>query len=96
MKRIIKPLPGWIKFNIREIRKANNMSVRELSSLAAINEYQIKSLETNKRSIPTLYTLAKIARVLNVNINDLYNINYDELPLERNVDIVGEEKGEII
>lgn len=96
MKSIIKPLPGWIEFNVRELRKANNMSVRDLSNLAAIHEYQVKNMENNKRSIPTLYTLAKIARVLKVEISDLYNINYDKLPLERNSDIDCEAKGEFI
>lgn len=66
-------------FLIKEFRKKNGLSIKKLSELTGISRSYLYNLENNKKFSVTLDKLYKIAKVLNVNIKDLF---YTTLDLE--------------
>ncbi|EJT5930472.1 helix-turn-helix transcriptional regulator [Clostridium perfringens] len=64
-----------ISENIKRIRIDKKLSRRELAELTGVSQVYLTSIEFNKRN-PTLETLNKLAKGLNVNLEDLfYNPN---------------------
>ncbi len=56
---------------IKEIRKAKKISQEKLAEMISMNHRSIVRLE-NSHNVPTLDTLEKIAKALNVNITDFF------------------------
>lgn len=56
---------------IRSIRKKKELTQEKLAELAKIDPKSIIEIENGKRKNPTLKTINKIARVLEVSISDL-------------------------
>lgn len=57
--------------NIKIIRKKNKLSQEALAQKAGITYSTLIKLETGANDNPTIKTLAKIAKVLNVKVDDL-------------------------
>ena len=57
--------------NIKNIRKEKNISQDRLSKLADISLNTIAKLELDDSPNPTIETLQKIAKALNVEVDDL-------------------------
>lgn len=66
-------------FLIKEFRKKNGLSIKKLSELTGISRSYLYNLENNKKFNVNLDKLYKIAKVLNVNVKDLF---YTTLDLE--------------
>ena len=62
-----------MKFYIKEIRQKQRLSVRGLSKLAKVGKSTISDTENGKR-VPCLITLCKIARALNVDVTELFEM----------------------
>lgn len=60
-----------ISKNIRKLRERKGISQDKLSKLADISLNTIAKLELNDTQNPTIETLQKIAKALNVEVNDL-------------------------
>ncbi len=60
-----------ISDNIRRIRKLKNLSQKEIASAIDIAQAQYSVIESGKVT-PTIPTLEKIARVLEVDISELF------------------------
>jgi len=60
--------------NIKEIRKKKGISQDKLSKLADITHTTLAKLESGANTNPTIKTLQKIARALNVKIDDLLKV----------------------
>ncbi|WP_142414423.1 helix-turn-helix domain-containing protein [Hathewaya massiliensis] len=58
--------------NIKTLRKANKMSIRDLVEISGVGKSTISDIENDKVS-PTAATLQKIATALNVSVNDLFD-----------------------
>ena len=58
---------------IKEARKSKNLTRYELQKLSGITTVQIRNIE-NGISIPRAVTLAKIAEVLELDYDDLYDL----------------------
>jgi len=58
---------------IKEIRKKKRISQEKLAEMVSMNTKSILRLE-NAQNIPTLETLSKISRVLDIKIADLFEI----------------------
>lgn len=63
-------------FRIKELREEQKMSQEELANKAGVSRIVISNLETGARDVTTTKTLAKIAGVLNVRVQDLF---FDEI-----------------
>jgi transcriptional regulator with XRE-family HTH domain len=63
---------------IADIRKSKNFSQKEVALTVGIDRAQYSRIENDKAN-PTLLTLEKIAKTLDVNIKDFFNDeeNYD-------------------
>ena len=59
--------------NIKKLRKAKNLSQDRLSKLADVSYNSIIKLETGGITNPTIETLQKIAKALDVSVDDLIN-----------------------
>ncbi len=57
--------------NIKKLRKKKSISQDKLSKLADISLNTVVKLELDQSPNPTLDTLKKIAKVLNITIDDL-------------------------
>lgn len=57
--------------NIKKLRRAKKLSQDRLSKLADVSYNSIIKLETGGITNPTIKTLAKIAKALGVNIEEL-------------------------
>jgi transcriptional regulator with XRE-family HTH domain len=57
--------------NIKKIRKKRELSQDKLSKLADVTHTTLAKIESGKNDNPTIKTLIKIAKALNVKINDL-------------------------
>jgi len=64
-------------FNIKQVRKNKNISLKELSDMTNISVSYLSDLENNKKTNPTLYTLYVVAKALEVNIKDLFYTKLD-------------------
>lgn len=58
--------------DLQRIRWEKNMSVEYLSKLSGISQSQISRIENNQTS-PTLDTMCKLSRALNVNVWEIWN-----------------------
>ncbi len=61
-----------IKIKLWEIRTEKGLSLEELSAISGVSSTHLNDIENNKKS-PTLHTLEKIAKALDVKINDLFS-----------------------
>lgn len=57
--------------NIKKLRQAKNLSQDRLSKMADVSYNSIVKLETGGITNPTIETLQKIARALEVQVDDL-------------------------
>ena len=74
---------------IKDIRKAKNISLLELSEKSEISMTYLRELEVNIKTNPSISTLYKIAEALEVNVKDLFYTSYD-------IDVLKEELDEAI
>lgn len=56
---------------LHEIRDARNLSLRELAKATGISKAQLNRIE-NGQSDPTLKTMCRIAKALNMQIEDVF------------------------
>ncbi len=59
--------------NLRKLRKAKGFSQEKLARLTDVANNTIVKIEAGKNQNPTLNTLRKIAKVLEVSVDDLIN-----------------------
>jgi len=59
--------------NLRKLRKAKGLSQERLARLANVANNTIVKIEAGKNKNPTLDTLKKIAKVLEVSVDELIN-----------------------
>lgn len=64
-------LRGDIMNRLNEIRDARNLSLRELAKATGISKAQLNRIE-NGQSDPTLKTMCRIAKALNMKIEDIF------------------------
>ena len=64
-------LRGDIMNRLHEIRDARNLSLRELAQAIGISKAQLNRIE-NGQSDPTLKTMCRIAKALNMKIEDIF------------------------
>ena len=62
-----------IKFIIKDIRKEQRLTLKQLSYKTGISTTHLNDIESNSK-MPSLIFAIKIAKALKVNINDLYYI----------------------
>lgn len=67
---------------IRQIRLAKGFSQEKLSEAADISPRQMCLIE-NGNSVPSLETFVNIARVLEIDINEFFNISFKNIEDER-------------
>lgn len=60
-----------IGFNIKRIRQSKKLTQLDLAAFLNIEDSALRRIE-NGRTNPTIKTLLKISKALNVNINDLF------------------------
>ena len=60
-----------IASNLRKLRKAKGLSQERLARLANVANNTIVKIEAGKNKNPTLDTLKKIAKVLEVSVDEL-------------------------
>ncbi len=60
---------------IRQIREEKNISLDELSKEANVSKAHLSYIERNKKE-PTISVLVKISKALNVEVDDLYKIEW--------------------
>jgi len=60
-----------IATNLKKLREAKKLSQEKLARLADVANNTIVKIESGKNKNPTLETLTKIAKVLNVGVDDL-------------------------
>jgi len=59
--------------NLRKLRKTKGLSQERLARLANVANNTIVKIEAGKNKNPTLDTLKKIAKVLEVSVDELIN-----------------------
>lgn len=64
-----------IEFQIKEIRKNNKISLKELSRKTGISKTHLNDIENNLK-MPSLLICIIIAKVLKKDIKDIYKIYY--------------------
>lgn len=57
--------------NIKNIRKSKNIGVNELSRLSGVNASYISALERDEKNNPSVAILEKLARALEVSIDEI-------------------------
>lgn len=62
---------------IKELRKCKGLTQEELAELIQMEQNSISVMESG-RNFPTLGTLEKIAKVLDVNLSDFFDYDYIE------------------
>lgn len=60
-----------MKFNLKEIREKSNLTQAELAEKSGVGRVTISRLETGELKETTLGTLTKLAKVLQVSVDDL-------------------------
>ena len=73
-------------FVIKQIRKNKSISTYKLSELTNLSEAYIKDLEGNRKFNPTMDTLGKIAKALEVNVKELFYTKLDIEDLREELD----------
>lgn len=63
---------------IKELRKANNMTIKELSNEAGVGQSTISEIETGIAKNPKSETLSKLADALNVTVDSLLAEKWDD------------------
>lgn len=66
-------------FVIKNIRLKKNLTIYRLSKITGINRGYLTQLENNKKFNPSLEIMYKIAKALDVKVDDLF---YSELDLD--------------
>ena len=66
-----KSMKITIKIKLKEVRQKKNITIRQLAVMSGISKSQIADIE-NEKSIPTLYSLCKLAVALHVAPEKLY------------------------
>lgn len=64
-----------IEFKIKEIRKSNKISLKELSKRTGISKTHLNDIENNLK-MPSLLICIIIAKALKKDIKDIYKIYY--------------------
>lgn len=59
--------------NIKKLRKDRGLSQEKLARLADVANNTLIKMESGENKNPTLETLKKVAKALEVNVNDLIN-----------------------
>lgn len=62
-----------ISFNIKQIRKKQNLTLKQLGTKTGISTSQLSDIENNNK-MPSFIYIVLISRALKININDLYII----------------------
>lgn len=62
-----------MKNKLKEIRVKNGFTQRKLGEILKISETQIRNYENN-RSSPSLITALKIAKILNVKVDEIFQL----------------------
>lgn len=60
--------------DLQKIRWSKNMTIETLSKLSGISSSEINRIENNKTS-PTLFTMCKLSKALNVDIWEIWDCN---------------------
>ena len=60
-----------IATNLKKLREAKKLSQEKLARLADVANNTIVKIEAGKNKNPTLETLTKIAKVLNISVDNL-------------------------
>ena len=60
---------------IKELRKRKGFTQEQLAELINMEQNSISVIESG-RNFPTLWTLEKIAQILEVNLSDFFNYDY--------------------
>jgi len=76
---------------IRLLRKENNISIRKLSEMTGLSKSTLSDIENNKSKKPTVDTIERIAKALQIPISELFEEiqnenNLQELSVEENDD----------
>lgn len=80
-------------FRIKEIRESKHISQYMLAKKSKISRSYLIELENGNKDNPTLQVLSKIAKVLNVNIKELFYTIDDIEPLKKQLDLIVEKSG---
>lgn len=64
-----------VEILLKELRLKKNMSLRELEMKSGVSKTQLNSIELNEKE-PTITTLVRIAKALDVDIKDLYKVEW--------------------
>lgn len=64
-----------VEILLKELRLKKNMSLRELEIRSGVSKTQLNSIELNEKE-PTITTLVRIAKALDVDIKDLYKVEW--------------------
>lgn len=62
---------------LKSVRVRKNITIKELAELSGVSKSYISEIENNK-NMPTIDILCKLAKALEVKVDDLYVCNYDE------------------
>lgn len=62
-----------IRFNIKQIRKKQKFTLKQLATKTGISTSQLSDIENNNK-MPSFLYIVLISRALKININDLYSI----------------------
>jgi len=60
-----------MKINLAQIRQEKQLTTRQLAKLSGVSHAQITQIE-NGNSNPTISTMCKLAKALNVKITELF------------------------
>lgn len=86
-------------FVIKDIRQQKGISLFQLSEKANVSVAYLNELELNKKNNPSLTTLYKIAKALDVNVKDLFytnsDINYLKNELDKQINIFGLQSAQV-
>lgn len=66
-----------IIMHLRQFRRARNLTIRSLSALSGVSKSQISRIEVGQTS-PTLHTLLKMSKVLEVRLKDMFDVLEEE------------------
>lgn len=69
--------------NIKKVREQKGISKQELADNAGYSFAYISMLENNKRPNPSIKTIDKIAKALNVPVEEIMNGTVEEKPIDK-------------
>lgn len=64
-----------VEILLKQVRVQKNMSLRELEKKSGISKTHLNYIELQEKE-PTISTLLRIAKALDVSINDLYEVKW--------------------